>query len=50
MLQKHVVQFGDGDRHQLRSLLRKCRVSARCLTRARILLSGDEEIAELEKA
>ncbi len=51
MSQKYVVQLGDGDRHQLRSLLRKGRASARCLTRARILLAADElqtdeEIAE----
>jgi transposase len=51
MPQKQVVQLGDGDRHQLQSLLRKGRASARCLTRARILLAADqlqtdEEIAE----
>lgn len=51
MPQKHVVELGDGDRLQLRSLLRKGKASARCLTRARILLAAadqltDEEIAE----
>jgi transposase len=51
MPQKYVVQLGDGDRHKLRSLLRKGRAKARCLTRARILLAADElqsdeEIAE----
>ena len=37
MPQKHVVQLGDGDRHQLQSLLRSGRSSARALTRARVL-------------
>src|SRR5437870_5776794 len=51
MPQKQVVQLGDGDRHQLRSLLSKGRASARCLTRARILLKAhagltDQQIAE----
>jgi len=51
MPQKHVVQLGDGDRNQLRSLLRKGRASARALTRARVLLKAhdgltDEQIAE----
>jgi transposase len=51
MPQKHVVQLGDGDRHQLRSLLRKGKASARCLTRVRVLLAAadqltDEEITE----
>jgi transposase len=50
MPQKHLVQLGDGDRHQLRSLLRKGRASARTLTRARVLLKAhaglcDEQIA-----
>ena len=54
MLQKHVVQLGDGDRSQLQSLLRKGRASARTLTHARILLKaadglGDELIeAQIE--
>jgi transposase len=51
MPQKQVVQLGDGDRHQLRSLLRKGKASARCLTRARVLLAAahqltDEQISE----
>ena len=51
MPQKQVVQLGDGDRQQLRSLLRKGKASARCLTRARVLLAAadqltDEEIVE----
>ena len=50
MPQKHVVQLGDGDRHQLRSLLRKGRASARCLTRARILLAADESLTDEEIA
>ena len=40
MPQKQVVQLGDGDRRQLRSLLSKGRARARCLTRARILLKA----------
>jgi len=48
---KHVVQLGDGDRRQLRSLLSKGHASARCLTRARVLLKAqaaltDQQIAE----
>jgi transposase len=51
MPQKHAVQLGDGDRQQLRSLLRKGHASARALNHARILLAADEgqtdeEIAE----
>lgn len=40
MPQKHVVQLGDGDRHQLQSLLRKGRASARTLIHARVLLQA----------
>jgi len=50
MPQKQVVQLGDGDRHQLRSLLRKGRASARSLTRARILLAADESQTDEEIA
>jgi transposase len=50
MPQKHVVQLRDGDRQQLRSLLRKGRASARCLTRARILLAADDQLADAEIA
>jgi len=46
MPQKHVVRLGDGDRHQLRSLLRKGHASARCLTRARVLLKADEGLTD----
>jgi transposase len=51
MPQKYAVQLGEGDRHQLRALLRKGKASARCLTRARVLLAAadqltDEEIVE----
>ena len=50
MPQKQLVQLGDGDRCQLRSLLSKGRASARCLTRARVLLKAhagltDEQIS-----
>lgn len=48
MPQKHVVQLGDGDRHQLRSLLRKGKASARCLTRVRVLLAADEQLTDEE--
>lgn len=50
MPQKYVVQLGDGDRHQLRSVLRKGRASARCLTHARILLAADESQTDAEIA
>jgi transposase len=51
MPQKQVVQLSDGDRHQLRLLLRKGKASARCLIRARVLWATadqltDEEIVE----
>lgn len=50
MPQKQLVQLGDGDRRQLRSLLSKGWASARCLTRARVLLKAhagftDEQIS-----
>jgi transposase len=48
MPQKQVVQLGDGDRQQLRLLLRKGKASARCLTRARILLSADDQLTDAE--
>lgn len=48
MPQKQVVQLRDGDRQQLRSLLRKGKASARCLTRARILLAADEQQSDAE--
>jgi transposase len=48
MPQKHVVQLSDGDRQQLQSFLRKGRSSARCLTRARILLAADEQQTDAE--
>jgi Homeodomain-like domain len=48
MPQKHAVQLSDGDRQQLRSLLRKGKASARCLTRARILLAADEQQTDAE--
>jgi len=50
MPQKHVVQLGDGDRLQLRSLLRKGHTSARTLTHARILLAADEQQCDEEIA
>jgi transposase len=50
MSQKHVVQLGDGERQQLQSLLRKGRASARCLTRARILLAADKQQSDAEIA
>ena len=50
MPQKCVVQLGDGDRNRLRLLLRKGRASARCLTRARILLAADELLTDEEIA
>jgi transposase len=50
MPQKHVVQLGDGDRQQLRSLLRKGRANARCLTHSRILLAADELLSDEEIA
>lgn len=51
MPQKYIVQLRDGDRQQLRCLLRKGKSSARCLIRARVLLATaepltDEEIVE----
>jgi transposase len=51
MPQKYIVQLGEGDRHQLRSLLSKGRASARCLTRVRVLLKAhagltDQQIAD----
>lgn len=46
MSQKQVVQLGDGDRHQLRSWLSKGRASARCLTRARVLLKAHEGLTD----
>lgn len=48
MPQKQVVQLGDGDRQQLRSLLRKGRASARCLTRARVLLAAADQLTDEE--
>jgi transposase len=50
MPQKYVVQLGGGDRLQLRSLLRKGRVSARTLTHARILLAADDQLSDEEIA
>ena len=48
MSRKHGVQLGDGDRHQLRSLLRKGKASARCLTRARVLLAAADQLTDAE--
>jgi hypothetical protein len=50
MPQKQVVQLGDGDRQQLRLLLRKRKASARCLTRIRVLLAADEQLTDTEIA
>lgn len=50
MPQKQVVQLSDGDRQQLRLLLRKGTASARCLTRVRILLEADEQLTDTEIA
>lgn len=44
MPQKPVVQLDDGDRQQLRSLIRTGRAPARALTHARILLKIDQEM------
>jgi len=46
MPQKPVVQLGDGDRQQLRSLIRAGRAPARTLTHARILLKVDQEMVD----
>ena len=48
MPQKQVVQLGDGDRQQLRSLFRKGKASARCLTRARVLLAAADQLTDAE--
>ena len=45
MPQKLAMQLGDGDRHQLRSLIRRGRAAARALTHARILLKIDQELS-----
>ena len=50
MPQKPVVQLGDGDRRQLRSLIRAGRAPARTLTHARILLKADQELSDEEIA
>jgi len=50
MPQKQVVQLSDGDRQQLRSLLRKGKAGARCLTRVRILLAADDQDSDAEIA
>jgi transposase len=48
MPQKQVVQLGDGDHQQLRSLLRKGKASARCLTRVRVLLAVADQLTDAE--
>jgi len=50
MPQKQVVQLSDGDRDQLRWLLRKGRASARCLTRARVLLKAHDGLTDAQIA
>ena len=50
MPKKHVVQLGDGDRQQLRSLLRKGHASARCLARARVLLKAHDGLTDAQIA
>jgi hypothetical protein len=48
MPQKQVVQLSDGDRDQLRSLLRKGKATARCLIRARVLLAAADQLTDDE--
>ena len=50
MPQKRVVQLGDGDRHQLRSMLAAGRAAARTLTHARILLKAEEGLSDEQVA
>ena len=46
MPEKHAVQLRDGDRHQMRSLIRAAHAPARTLTHARVLLKADEELTD----
>jgi transposase len=50
MPKKYVVQLGDGDRCQLRSLLRRGHLPARALTHAHILLAADQGDSDVQIA